>query len=225
LSRSRQAGLVQDTAWEGHEEIPGWIVEGCATLFAEIDDQLADLGHLRADVVRVPTGVGSLLQAALTHYRRSSDAGQTAVVSVEPTAAAGMAPSLAAGHRAHRDNGHVGPQLRYPLSPGAAADVGRSRRGVAVTDHSAIRAAHDLAARGVPAGPCGAASLAGARAALTGPRAAARRHHLGVMTPSFLRGVRCSPPSYCRPWSARRRVLHRPSSCRPVRAALLYRLL
>ena len=29
--------LVQDTAWPGYEEIPGWIVDGYDTLFTEID--------------------------------------------------------------------------------------------------------------------------------------------------------------------------------------------
>ncbi len=26
--------LVQDTAWDGYEEVPGWIVDGYSTLFA-----------------------------------------------------------------------------------------------------------------------------------------------------------------------------------------------
>ena len=56
--------LVQDTAWEGYEELPRRIVEGYATLFEEIDDQArsADVGNV--DAVFVPAGVGSLLQAA-----------------------------------------------------------------------------------------------------------------------------------------------------------------
>ena len=61
--------LVQDTAWDGYVEIPSWIVEGYATLFAEVDEQLAALDGRTPDLVLVPTGVGSLLQAALTHYR------------------------------------------------------------------------------------------------------------------------------------------------------------
>jgi diaminopropionate ammonia-lyase len=51
---------------------------------------------------------------------------------------------------------------------------------VAVTDAAGAGAARDLAAVGVASGPCGAASLAGARAALTGEGAAVRRRALGV---------------------------------------------
>jgi diaminopropionate ammonia-lyase len=51
---------------------------------------------------------------------------------------------------------------------------------VAVTDADSARAARDLAVAGVSSGPCGAASLAGARAALTGEGAAGRRTALAV---------------------------------------------
>jgi diaminopropionate ammonia-lyase len=49
-----------------------------------------------------------------------------------------------------------------------------------VTDAGSVAAAHRLAACGIPAGPCGAASLAGARAALTGDGAPRRRSALGL---------------------------------------------
>ncbi len=49
-----------------------------------------------------------------------------------------------------------------------------------VPDAAAATAVADLAALGVAAGPCGAAALAGARAALTGPGADRRRMDLGV---------------------------------------------
>ena len=54
--------LIQDTAWPGYEEIPHWIVDGYSTMFGEIDAQGGDRAP---DLIAVPTGVGSLLQAAL----------------------------------------------------------------------------------------------------------------------------------------------------------------
>ena len=42
----------------------------------------------------------------------------------------------------------------------------------------------DLAGHGVPAGPCGAAALAGTRAALTGQGSGERRAHLGITNKS-----------------------------------------
>jgi threonine dehydratase len=38
------AVLVQDTAWPGYEQLPGWIAEGHPTLFTKIDAQLAQVG-------------------------------------------------------------------------------------------------------------------------------------------------------------------------------------
>src|SRR5690606_19046458 len=89
--------LVQDTAWHGYEEVPGWIVDGYETLFAEIDDQLEAVEVVGPNLVAVPTGVGSLLQAALTHYRQPGRRGRTALISVEPESAACVHASLAAG--------------------------------------------------------------------------------------------------------------------------------
>ena len=39
--------LIQDTAWDGYEQVPSWIVAGYETLFAEIDAQLAAAGAAR----------------------------------------------------------------------------------------------------------------------------------------------------------------------------------
>src|SRR5215472_3884000 len=58
--------LVQDTAWDGYEEVPAWIVEGYQTLLQEVGAQLDGA----PDLVVVPVGVGSLAEAVVRHYRR-----------------------------------------------------------------------------------------------------------------------------------------------------------
>ncbi len=175
--------LVQDTAWPGYEEIPGWIVEGYATLFAEVDEQLADGGLGRPDLVLVPSGVGSLLQGALSHYRGERCAPGTAVASVEPLVAACLAPSLAAGHPVSVPTGTTimaGLNCGTPSSlawPYIAAGLDAA---IAISDEEDLDAARDLATLGIVAGPCGAAGLAAARATLTGSGSDGRRRHLGV---------------------------------------------
>jgi diaminopropionate ammonia-lyase len=155
--------LVQDMAWDGYEEIPGWIVDGYTTLFAEVDDQLHDHGVARPDLVLVPAGVGSLLQASLAHYRRPGALAGTAVVSVEPESAACVLASVAAGRpvtvatgvtsMAGLNCGTVS-SLAWPyISRGLDA-------GIAVTDAEVATAARELAEHGIEAGPCGAAPLA-----------------------------------------------------------------
>ena len=173
--------LVQDTAWDGYEDVPRWIVEGYSTLFAEADEQLAALEAAPPDLVVVPVGVGSLLQAALAHYRSGPSA--TAVMSAEPDAAACVAPSLAAGHPVSVETGTTimaGLNCGTPSSLAWPYLLHGLDAAVAVTDDQDVRAAQDLAALGVDAGPCGAAGLAAVRVALLGADADARRGHLGL---------------------------------------------
>ncbi|MGY5075522.1 diaminopropionate ammonia-lyase [Streptomyces nigrescens] len=182
------AVLIQDTAWPGYERIPGWIVEGYATLFAEIDTQLAAVAAGLPDLVAVPVGVGSLAQAAVTHYR-SRPAGAAALLSVEPDSAAGVLASLT---RQAPVTVTTGVTTMTGLNCGTPSTLAWPylRDGldaaIAVTDADSARAADDLAALGVPSGPCGAASLAGVRAALTGDGAAARRTALALGPDSTL---------------------------------------
>ena len=66
--RARQHGwqVVQDTAWEGYEKIPLWIMQGYGTLMLEVFQQLHAIPPTH---IIVPAGVGSLaaaVQAAVT---------------------------------------------------------------------------------------------------------------------------------------------------------------
>jgi diaminopropionate ammonia-lyase len=187
IARADDSVLVQDTAWVGYEEIPRWIVEGYETLFAEVDQQLRDAHLADPDLVIVPVGVGSLLQAAISHYRWSPSATGTAVMSVEPEAAACVAPSLVAGHPVTVPTGST---IMAGLNCGTPSNLawpfiaGGLDAAVAVSDAEDVRAARDLAALQVPAGPCGAAALAAARFALTGLGSGERRAHLGIAADS-----------------------------------------
>jgi diaminopropionate ammonia-lyase len=183
LCRANDHVLVQDTGWEGYEEIPGWIVDGYGTLFAELDEQLAAAGVAHPDVLLVPTGVGSLLQAALTRYRQlGSDTG-TAIVSVEPHNADCVRASLAAGRPVTVPTGVT---TMAGLNCGTVSSVAwpaivAGLDAALVTDDAASAAATaTLAELGVDAGPCGAASLAALRGVVNGPDATAFRQHVGL---------------------------------------------
>lgn len=181
--------LVQDTAWEGYEQVPGWIVEGYETLFAEVDEQLAMAGIGAPDLVVVPAGVGSVTQAAVAHYRAAGLPKRAAILNVEPTSAPCVLASLVLGERTSVDtdttimaglNCNSVSTIAWPLlQQGLDA-------AVAITDDQDRRAMRDLATLGIDAGSCGAACLAGAREALVGSDAAARREHLGIDTTSVV---------------------------------------
>jgi diaminopropionate ammonia-lyase len=156
--------LIQDTAWQGYEQIPQWIVDGYDTLFEEIDDQL---DGRTVDLVAVPTGVGSLLQAALQHYRDPAREDHPAVVAVEPITAACVTTSLAIGQSITVDTSE--PTIMTGLNCGSVSTIAwpvirdALDAGVTVTDDQARAAMQQLNELGVPSGPCGGAALAGVR--------------------------------------------------------------
>ncbi|MEU1184578.1 diaminopropionate ammonia-lyase [Streptomyces sp. NPDC005820] len=178
------AVLVQDTAWPGYEQIPGWIVEGYSTLCAEIDEQLATAGAVEgAELVAIPVGVGSLAQAVVTHYRSRPSGQAPALLSVEPEAAPCVLESLTLDEPVSvttSETAMAGLNCGTPSSIAWPHLRGGLDAAVAVTDADSARAATDLAALGVSSGPCGAATLAGLRAALTGNGADERRTALGL---------------------------------------------
>lgn len=55
--------VVQDTAWEGYEEIPAWIMQGYGTMALEALEQLQTMGVAKPTHVFVQAGVGSLAGA------------------------------------------------------------------------------------------------------------------------------------------------------------------
>ncbi|MGW7404056.1 diaminopropionate ammonia-lyase [Streptomyces sp. NPDC054833] len=177
------AVLIQDTAWPGYETIPGWIVEGYSTLCVEMDEQLAAAGATAPGLVAVPVGVGSLAQAVVTHYRSRPSGPAPALLSVEPEAAACVIESLDRGEPISVITGHTamaGLNCGTPSSIAWPCLHGGLDAAVAVTDAANACAAADLAELGVSSGPCGAAALAGVRAALTGKGAEERRAALGL---------------------------------------------
>ncbi len=156
--------VIADIAWPGYEQVPTWVVEGYATIFWEVEDQLATLGGERPDVVVVPVGVGALAAAAVRHYRRRGLEHRPRLIGVEPLAAACVLRSLRAGrivtvpgpHHSIMAGLNCGtPSLvAWPLLMTGLDAV------VAVADGRARQAMRDLAAVGVVAGETGAAYMA-----------------------------------------------------------------
>ena len=56
--------VVQDTAWEGYEEIPSWIMQGYGTMAGEAAEQLGE----KPTHVFVQAGVGSLAGAVVGYF-------------------------------------------------------------------------------------------------------------------------------------------------------------
>ena len=153
--------VVSDTAWEGYRDVPGWVVEGYDTVFAEADQQLAEAQLPPPTHVVVPVGVGSLAAAAARHFGPRA----TTLVSVEPTSAACVMASVAAGTSVEvpgpHDSSMAGLNCGVP-SPLALPVVRDTFRGfVAIDDHWAEVATRVLAGLDLAVGESAAAALGG----------------------------------------------------------------
>lgn len=79
--------IIQDTAWEGYEKIPTWIMQGYGTMSMEADEQLAAYGCDRPTHIFVQAGVGSLAGAVQGYYANRYKGKEAKVIVVESAAA------------------------------------------------------------------------------------------------------------------------------------------
>ncbi len=79
--------VVQDTAWEGYEEIPAWIMQGYGTMAAEAAEQLRILGVERPTHIFIQAGVGSLAGAVQGYFTNLFPENPPKVIVMEAQAA------------------------------------------------------------------------------------------------------------------------------------------
>ena len=86
--------LIQDTAWEGYEKIPRWIVEGYLTMGAEICEQLD--GTVPTHVF-LQAGVGAMAGGIMGYLSNVFAAKEPVFTIVEPSTVACLYESAKAG--------------------------------------------------------------------------------------------------------------------------------
>ena len=89
--------VIQDTAWEGYEEIPSWIMQGYGTMASEADEQLHEYGCQRPTHVFIQAGVGSLAGAVQGYFANRYPENPPKVVVVEAQEAACLYKGAVAG--------------------------------------------------------------------------------------------------------------------------------
>jgi diaminopropionate ammonia-lyase len=156
-AREPGVALVADVGDAGPAR---WVIDGYATLFAEL------AGQGEFDVILVPTGVGSLAAAAA---RFGAEQG-VKVIAVEPVSAACLTASLAAGEPTAVETPGTA-MAGLDCAEVSAAAWPSLRAGicgtVTVGDEQARAAMRELASAGLEIGDCGAAALAALRALAT----------------------------------------------------------
>ncbi|MDD7267416.1 MAG: diaminopropionate ammonia-lyase [Lachnospiraceae bacterium] len=89
--------VVQDTAWDGYEEIPAWIMQGYGTMALEASEQLTEYGCERPTHVFVQAGVGSLAGAVTGYFANRYPNNPPKIVVVEADTAACLYKGALAG--------------------------------------------------------------------------------------------------------------------------------
>lgn len=89
--------VVQDTAWEGYEEIPTWIMQGYGTMALEASEQLKEANVERPTHVFVQAGVGSLAGAVVGYFANLYPENPPKFVVVEADVAACLYEGALAG--------------------------------------------------------------------------------------------------------------------------------
>ena len=89
--------VVQDTAWDGYEEIPAWIMQGYGTMASEASEQLKTNGVERPTHVFVQAGVGSLAGAMVGYFTNLYPDNPPTFVVVEADVAACLYKGAKAG--------------------------------------------------------------------------------------------------------------------------------
>ena len=79
--------MVQDTAWEGYEDIPAWIMQGYGTMASEAAQQLKEAGVDRPTHIFIQAGVGSLAGAVQGYFANLFHDCEPTVVVMEAQAA------------------------------------------------------------------------------------------------------------------------------------------
>ena len=75
---------ISDTAYSGYREIPGWILLGYTSIFAEMQGLLHGRRKAGVDTVILPAGVGGLAAAGAFFYAKRYGAKRPYLICVEP---------------------------------------------------------------------------------------------------------------------------------------------
>ena len=89
--------IIQDTAWEGYEKIPTWIMQGYGTMALEADQQMTATGCVQPTHIFVQAGVGSLAGAVQGYFANRYPDNEPKVVVAEAAIAACLYKSAVAG--------------------------------------------------------------------------------------------------------------------------------
>jgi diaminopropionate ammonia-lyase len=183
--------VVQDTAWEGYEEIPSWIMQGYGVMADEASEQMAEYGCQKPTHIFVQAGVGSLASAVAGYFANRYPDDPPKVIVVEAAAAACLYEGAKAGDGEIRKIGGDIQTIMAGLACGEPNTIGwdilknHATAFVAAADPIAAKAIRMLAVplKGDPyviSGESGVAGFAAFAAVMTDGALAEFKDYLGL---------------------------------------------
>ena len=108
MAREQGWVIIQDTAWEGYEDIPTWIMQGYVTLALEALEQLNSVGVERPTHLFLQAGVGSYAGGVLGFLTSALGDKRPITIIVEPDQADCIYQSASAGDgKPHKVGGNL----------------------------------------------------------------------------------------------------------------------
>lgn len=157
--------VVSDTSWEGYRDIPQQVTNGYSTMFAEIDQALAEAGVSAPTLIAFQAGVGAFAAAGLQHFRSTTNLATPRTAIVEPLSADCLFRSAQAGSLTESPPPH--PSTMAGLNCGLPSQLAwpvvqlTTDSFIGIDDESAYEAMRAYAESGIVSGESGAASLGG----------------------------------------------------------------
>ena len=99
MSNKMNWKLLQDTSWDGYEEIPAYIMSGYLTHLIEMQDSINVVDKPNIDIVFLQSGVGSWPASCIWYYINRYKINKPKIVLVEPENSSGILQSLLSGKR------------------------------------------------------------------------------------------------------------------------------
>ena len=84
LAKENDWVMVQDTAWEGYEEIPLWIMQGYASIAMEITEELEKLQEKPPTHIFLQAGVGSFAASIAAYFLQYYGVQNIKIIIIEP---------------------------------------------------------------------------------------------------------------------------------------------
>ena len=190
LAQEKGYVMVQDTAWDGYEQIPAWIMQGYLTLAAEILEQI-QAASIRPTHCFLQAGVGSFAAAVVGFLVAAMGSDAPRIIIIEPHAADCFYQSALAGDgKAHAVGGSL-QTLMAGLACGEPSTLAWSilkdytTAFMSCPDYMAANGMRMLAApvRGdqpIVSGESGAAGAGALHWLMSSPSAADQREALGL---------------------------------------------